>query len=60
VDAGGDPEAERVLEAVQAATAEASSFRFRFQGVDTTMSSWDDGARRFTGEGAWSATAGDW
>jgi hypothetical protein len=52
--AGGDPEAETTLEAVQAATAEASSFRFRFQGVDTTMAYWDGGARRFTGEGAWS------
>jgi hypothetical protein len=32
-------EAERTLEAVQAATARASSFRFGFHGVDTTMSS---------------------
>jgi hypothetical protein len=51
---GGDPEAERVLEAVQDATVRASSFRFRFKGVDTTMDFWDDGERRFTGEGAWS------
>ena len=55
VATGGDPEAERTLEAVQAATAQASSFRFRFQGVDTTMAYWDDGERRFIGEGAWSA-----
>lgn len=54
VDTGGDPEAERTLEAVQAATAQASSFRFSFQGVDTTMAYWDDGDRRFTGEGVWS------
>ena len=53
-EANGDPEAERMLEAVQTATAGASSFRFRFRGVDTTMAYWDDADRRFTGEGAWS------
>lgn len=54
VEVGGDPQAETTLEAVQAAMARASSFRFRFQGVDTTMAYWDHGERRFTGEGAWS------
>lgn len=53
VEVGGDPEAERVLEAAQAATTRASSFRFQFQGVDTTMAYWGGVERRFTGEGAW-------
>jgi hypothetical protein len=53
VEVSGDPEAERVLEAAQAAMTRASSFRFRFQGVDTTMAYWDGVERRFTGEGAW-------
>ena len=54
VEAGGDPEADRILAAVQAAVARAPSFRFQFQGVDTTMAYWDDGPRQFTGEGGWS------
>jgi hypothetical protein len=51
----GDPEATTTLAAVQAAMARTSSFRFRFEGVDTTMAYWDEGDRRFTGEGAWSS-----
>jgi len=54
VEAGDDPEAERTLAAVQAAVARAPSFRFQFQGVDTTMAYWEDGPRQFTGEGEWS------
>jgi hypothetical protein len=44
-----DPDAEAALEAVQAATRGASSFRFRFEGLETTG--------RFSGEGEWT-TAG--
>jgi hypothetical protein len=54
VETAGDPEAERTLEAVLAATDEAPSFRFGFQGLDTTMAYWLGGPRRFTGEGVWS------
>jgi hypothetical protein len=55
VEAGGDPEAVRTLAAVRSAMARAPSFRFQFQGIDTTMAYWDEWPRRFTGEGAWSA-----
>lgn len=54
VEAGGDPEAEQTLTAVQAAVVRAASFRFQFQGLDTTMAYWEDGPRQFTGEGGWS------
>lgn len=55
VDADRDPEADQALAGVQAAVAEAPSFRFELQGVDTTMAYWEEGPRQFTGEGAWSA-----
>ena len=59
-EANGDPEAERMLEAVQTATAGASSFRFRFRGVDTTMAYWDDTDRRFTGRARGPPSGGAW
>jgi hypothetical protein len=55
VEPEGDPEAERAVTAVRDAIARAQSFRFQFQGTDTTMAYWEDGPRHFTGEGEWSA-----
>ena len=55
-----DPDSEAALEAVQAATRGASSFRFRFEGLDTTVSEGvglGETTGRFSGEGEWS-TAG--